>query len=311
MAAQHLRRRQYRHWDSAFTSANAVEAGKLSWEAANQSASMADFTETSGLTASSPGGVNKLQSTIMAIGSGDSTVQGLPFGPVDIDCEMGVVTVSGEIDDPFTPTLTAEDFFNSDFKDCVEGSGETIRGMVQMTINSFTGELALGIFDMMATLILTDLQVMTAEDTFVTNGAVTVNVDTTLFPVVTASVTGAALTTDSSGRSETLFDFETTQTIDPGLELSPYTMESSGTLESTALTGADSATRCPLLSRASELLFRVPASCSYIRAKTRACGSQHWTDGAMFGSRSTTMALPELTRPLTQPGPSSPASGPG
>ena len=226
----------------ALTSANAIEVGKLSWEAANQSASMADFADAPGLVASTPGSVNKLQSTVMVTGSSDSAVQGLPFGPVDIDCQTGFVRISGEIADPFTPTLTAEDFFNSDFRDCIEDSGETIRGMVQMTIDSFTGELALGIFDMMATLILTDLQVQTAEDTFVTNGAVTVMLDTTLFPVVSASVTGAALTTDSNGSSETLFDFDTMQTIDPGLQLDPYTLESSGTLESTALTGAFSYT---------------------------------------------------------------------
>jgi len=222
----------------ALTSANAIEAGKLSWEAANQSASMADFTETSGLIASSPGGVNKLQSTIMAIGSGDSTVQGLPFGPVDIDCQIGFIRIEGEISDPFTPTLTREDFFNSDYRDCDEGLGESIRGLAQMTVDSFTGELALGEFDLTATLIITDLQVMLANDTLMTNGAITVTVDTMMFPVVTASVTGAALTTDSNGRSETLFDFQTTHTIDPGLELSPYTLDSSGTLESTALTGA-------------------------------------------------------------------------
>lgn len=220
------------------TSANAISVGKLSWEAANQSASMVDFVDSSGLIASSPGSVNKLQSTVMAIGSSSSTLQGIPFGPDDINCQTGFIRISGDIFDPFTPTLTQGDFINSDFRNCDEGFGESINGLVRMNIDSFTGELVLGTFDLTATLTLTNLQVTIAEDVFLTNGAVTVMLDTTMFPLVSASINGSALTTDSNASSETLFDFQTTQTIDSGLQPSPYTLDSSGTLESTVFTRA-------------------------------------------------------------------------
>jgi hypothetical protein len=220
------------------TSANAISVGKLSWDAANQSADMVDFVDNTGLTASSPGSVNKLQSAVMAIGSSGSTLQGIPFGPDDINCQLGFIRISGEIFDPFTPTLTQGDFFNSDFRDCDEGLGESIKGLVRMNIDSFAGELVSGTFDLTATLTLTNLQIKTAENVFLTNGAATVMLDTTMFPSVSASVSGSALTTDSNGSSETLFDFQTTQTIDSGLQLSPYTLDSSGTLETTVFTGA-------------------------------------------------------------------------
>ncbi len=220
------------------TSANAISVGKLSWEAANQSADMADFVDSSGLIASSPGSVNKLQSAVMAIGSSGSTLAGIPFGPNDVSCQLGFIRISGEISDPITPTLTKGDFFISDFRNCDEGFGESINGIVQMNIDSFTGNLLLGTFDLTATLTLTNLQVTTAEDVFLTYGAVTVMLDTTMFPLVSASITGSALTTDSNASSETLFEFRTVQTIDSGLPPSPYTLDSSGRLESTLLAGA-------------------------------------------------------------------------
>jgi hypothetical protein len=221
------------------TSANALSVAQESWGAVVQSTDLVGlFGSSGGFVASVPGTVNKVQGIVTAPGSGGSAGQGVPIPPIDFPCAAGIVTVSGEIFDPITPTLTPGDFIDSVYADCDEGTGEVVNGMVRMTVDSFVGNLALGVYDLTATFVLTNLRVTTATDDLTSNGTVTVALDTTLLPAIAASVSGSSLTTDGNSASETLSNFQATQSVDAGLQPAPFTMDSSGTLDSSELPGA-------------------------------------------------------------------------
>ena len=223
----------------AITSANAVEVSKASWDAANQSADLVGlFGSSGGFVASIPGNLNKVQGIASAPGTGPGTGQSVPIPPTTLDCLAGgTVTVSGDIADPFTPTLTPVDFIDTDYNNCDEGTGEVVNGMVRMTVDAFVGDLVQGLYDLTATFVLTNLQVTTPADVITSNGTVTVALDTTMLPAIAASISGSSLTTDSNTSSETLGNFQTVQTVDAGVQLSPYTLNSSGTLDSSDLPG--------------------------------------------------------------------------
>ena len=106
-----------------------------------------------------------------------------------------------------------------------------------MTVDSFAGDLAMGAYDLTATFVLSGLRVTTATDDLTSNGTVTVALDTTMLPAIAASVSGSSLTTSGITDSETLTNFSAAQTVDTGLQPAPYTMTSSGTLDSSELEG--------------------------------------------------------------------------
>lgn len=220
----------------AITSANALAVSQASWAAANQSADLVDlFGSSGGLVASVPGNLNKVRGIASAPGS---TGQSVPIPRTTFDCLAGgTVTISGDIADLITPTLSPGDFIDSDYSDCDEGAGEVVNGMVRMTVDAFVGDLVQGLYDLTATFVLTNLQVTTAADVITSNGTVTVALDTTMLPAVAASISGSSLTTDSNTSSETLSNFQTVQTVDAGLQPAPYTLDSSGTLDSSDLPG--------------------------------------------------------------------------
>jgi hypothetical protein len=221
------------------TSANALSVTQESWGASVQSADLVGlFGSSGGFVASIPGTVNKAQGIASAPNSGGSTGQSVPIPAIDFDCVLGgIVTISGEIFDPFTPTLTPLDYIDSFYTDCDEGTGEIVNGMVTMTVDAFAGDLALGVYDLTATFELSALRVNTATDDLTSNGTVTVVLDTTMLPAIAASVSGSSLTTDGNTASETLSNFSAAQTVDAGLQPAPYTMTSSGTLDSSELEG--------------------------------------------------------------------------
>ena len=220
------------------TSANALSVAQESWGAVVQSTDLVGlFGSSGGFVASVPGTVNKVQGIVSAPGSGGSAGQGVAIPSIDFPCATGIVTVSGEIFDPITPTLTPGDFIDSVYADCDEGTGEVVNGMVRMTVDAFVGDLTLGVYDLTATFVLTNLQVATATDVLASTGTVTVALDTTMLPAIAASVSGSSLTTDGNTASETLTNFQAAQSVDAGLQPAPFSMDSSGTLNSSELAG--------------------------------------------------------------------------
>lgn len=218
----------------AITPANAAAATGAAWESANASAGMAERLGDSGIIATAPGATAKPAAA--ATGSLTSLVQKIPFGPDTFPCQLsGSITVSGDLSDPFT--LTPGDFINVDADACDDGLGEVIDGLLETAIDAFAGDFFGGAYELTATLQATGLQVTTATDVSTVNGDATVALDTTAVPAVSASVSGNSLSTDTNSASATLSNYLTEQTLNAGVSPSPYTLASSGTLDSSALAG--------------------------------------------------------------------------
>ena len=190
-----------------------------------------------GLVASGPNGASKIDGSFgTSSEAGGSTMQ-VPIPPqTDFCIPSGTVTISGDIADPFTPTLTKNDFFDVVFDMCNDGFSTT-DGVLHFVVDAFTGDFLGGVYDLTMISTLTAFQVATNADVLTSNGDATVRLNTLLTPAITVDVSGATLTIDKNSSSETQTNFSSTLTADAGVIPSPYTQVSSGTLDSTQLSG--------------------------------------------------------------------------
>lgn len=218
------------------TSADAVVAASLSWEAAMASGDFADLGGALGLSSAMPGGFEIATVALPPTGSLINIVQQVPFGPDVYPClSLGTVSVSGDVENPLT--LTPGDTFRVVYELCDDGLGEVVNGMVDFTVRDFAGEILAGTYLLSMDAVVTDLQIQTGTDTITSNGDATVNLDTESAPAVAASVSGASMTTDRNTSSETVTNYFSSQTVDAGVVPAPYTMSAAGTLDSTQLGG--------------------------------------------------------------------------
>jgi hypothetical protein len=216
---------------------NARDAVRVSYLAAAASGDTAGLVGNSGLIADSGSDTVFKTARASAFAKPVATaVSSIPFGPDVLPCDVsGSITVSGSLANPLT--LTAGDVINIDADNCDDGLGEVVDGLIEMTIDAFSGDVLSGLYDLTSTLDITNFQVTTAEDTLTSSGDSTVRLNTLNTPAVSASVSGNSLTASSNTASETLTDYSSAQTLDAGLTPAPYTMDSTGTLDSSQLTG--------------------------------------------------------------------------
>ncbi len=225
----------------SLTSANAQTTAKVVYGAAMSSADLADVGSNIGVTANEPGSSAGATAQKQADGYLVNVLQQAPFGPDTLPCAVsGSITISGDIANPLT--LTAGDTFSVDADACDDGLGEILDGLMNMTISEFSGDLFLGMYLLGMDATLDALQVTTPEDVISSTGDTTVVLDTTAAPFVSAAVSGASMTTSSNASTETLSDYATAQTVDAGRQSAPYTLNSSGTLDSSQLAGVVSFT---------------------------------------------------------------------
>jgi len=222
------------------TAANALEVTQTSYAAALASASLGDLSGETGLIAGGPDQVSKLDGsfgTASKINGGGSSNQ-VPLPPQTEMCAIsGSVTISGDIADPDSPTLTPNDFFEIAFDQCVDDPGESTHGVLRFDVDDFAGDFLAGFYDLTMTLTLDNFQVTTAEDALTSNGSATVGINTMNTPSVSASISGSSMTVDSNAGSKSLRNFISAQTLNAGIFPSPYTMTASGTLNTTQLDG--------------------------------------------------------------------------
>ena len=218
------------------TSTNGLAATKAAWESAITSGELADLGGSLGYSAAAPGGVSKA-SLGQPAGLVVSLMQKVPFGPDVYPCLQpdGMVTISGDIAIP--GTLTSNDTFTVLYTMCDEGTGEVVDGLVEFTVRDFTGDLLTGAYMLSMDAVVTNLQVLTGTDTLTSNGDATVRLDTMVAQFIDAGTSGTSMTTDSNASSETISNYQSSQTVDGNQENLPYTMSASGTLNTTQLEG--------------------------------------------------------------------------
>lgn len=219
--------------DITITRSNGVDVARITYVAAAQSGDSAGLVGNAGIAAGS-GELVKVPGEFAK--PVQVAVTQIPFGPEPVPCDVrGTMTVSGNIQNPLT--LTAGDTISIEASECDDGLGEIIDGIINFTVDEFSGTVDNGLYELTMALEIIDFQVTTPDDVLLSNGDVTVTVNTFRTPFVSTTVGGESLTLDLNGASETLVGYSTTETFDGGLVPSPYTMTASGALDSTQLGG--------------------------------------------------------------------------
>lgn len=216
------------------TSSNAMDVAKVAYEAALGSQELAGAGDGF-FIASEPGVISKV---------GNSGAQ-VPIPAETIPCAVsGTTTISGDIADIITPTITAGDFIQIEFDACDDGFDEITDGVVRTDFEAFSGDFLTGAFSMTAMLTLTEFQASlfdgqsaTPIDVISTNGAITLTADSTDFPFVSTSINGNSLVVDTNNSTESLTNFASASTVDGNVVPSPFTNSALGTLDSTQLAG--------------------------------------------------------------------------
>ena len=216
---------------------NGVAVTRLSWEAAVASGGLADLGSAAGLSGSAPNGSAIANRASRDEGLLFDVVSMVPFGPDVFPCDggTGTVTISGDIALP--GTFTPGDSFLIEYDLCDEGFGEVIDGTISLTVRDFAGDIFLGTYLLGMDALVDALSVATAADTIVGNGDATITLDTTETPFIQANVSGTSLAQDSLSSSETLRNYSSSQTFDGNQSPAVYTMDASGTLDSSQLPG--------------------------------------------------------------------------
>jgi len=221
------------------TSTNGLAATRVAWESVVASGELTDLGGNLGLSAA-PGSLTKA-SLARPDGLMAKVVQNVSYGAEIIPCDpagsmdSGTVDITSELADPFT--LSAGDTFSVQFAMCDEGLGEVVDGLIEFTVGDFTGDLFLGTYMLSMDAVVTDLQVITATDTQTSNGDATLTLDTVDTPFIYAGTSGTSMTTDSNASTETITNYQSSQTVDGNQQNLPYTMTASGTLDTTQLAG--------------------------------------------------------------------------
>ncbi len=217
----------------AITATNGPSATFEAWESANGTLGLSDLIGNSGLVPS-----GQLKPTVIPTTDFVNIVQKIPFGPTVLPCEVsGSITISGDLADPITPTLTEGDVINVDADNCDDGLGEVIDGLMGLSVGAFEGDLLSGLFDLTMAMDLTDFSVQTASETLMSTGDANVILNNLNAPSVSAEVSGLSMTTQSGAVTETLSNYMSAQTLDAGQQPAPYTLSSNGSLDSSELAG--------------------------------------------------------------------------
>ena len=221
------------------TSANAVSITKTSYQSALASASIGELTGETGIIAGTPGGISKVSNVVSASNKTGSNTARVPIPATESPCDVsGSVTISGQIEDVITPTLSPGDFFDIEFNRCIDVPGEETDGDLHFDVDAFSGDFLGGLYDMTMTLTLDKFRVTVGEDVITSNGGATVTLNTANSPSVSASVNGNSMTVDTNTSSESLFNFASVQTLDGSLFPAAFTMTASGTLDTTQISGS-------------------------------------------------------------------------
>jgi hypothetical protein len=216
--------------------ANAKPALRVAYGATVESMSAGEVIGGAGIAAAPSGGFSKPFSDESMASTVTRFVFADPIGPLVSQCAGGgTETTTGNLANPLT--ISAQDTINVDYADCDSGFGEVLNGRMEMTITVFSGDLFLGLFLLETDVRLINFAATIGAETLLSNGDSHVSLDTTGIPSVLMSISGNSLTSVSGTSTETLRNFSTSQTVDTSVFPEPFTLNSSGTVDSTQLSG--------------------------------------------------------------------------
>jgi len=147
----------------------------------------------------------------------------------------GSVTLTGDIADP--TTLSGGDNIRLQFSMCDDGEGQVLNGIVELNVNSFSGDLLQGLIHLNTHVMFVGMEVAEGQKETSFNGDAELDLDTTMPPITTSVVSGTSLSVSDSAGSVTLAFFHSNLAQDAGVAPQAYTAEASGTLSSTLFDG--------------------------------------------------------------------------
>ena len=156
----------------------------------------------------------------------------MPIEPCDV---AGTVDVTIDVANPLT--LTAGDEFRFEFDACDDGSGAVVNGGVVMTVTVFEGDVASGLYRLGISAALNAFQITEGGETSGASGTITFEIDTTMSPLTTLTLSTSALTTTSNGTSETVTNLSITISEDQSMFPTAISVETSFRLSSPSIDG--------------------------------------------------------------------------
>lgn len=221
-------------------SGNATMVAGTASTAVFGTAEIGGLTDLTGSTSNAQGGVTKRDASAVAAKAAQGTLSNVRFALFSADTSFcvvsGSVTVLSDLASPFT--FTAGDFISADFDMCDDGEGETIDGMLEMTITSFEGDVLTSEFLFGVDLLMTEFMVITLTDTMMADGDIGTTVDTRTPPIVEGSIFGDSFVISGMGVTETISMFSTLYTEDSSTFPVSWTNNSMGTVDSSEVSGA-------------------------------------------------------------------------
>lgn len=226
------------------TMLNALVIAATAVDAALRTAGLADVGAAIPLfAASASGGAGALNA---ASSQQPGVVLQIAIPPIEIDCEAdGIITISGRMEDPITPTLTIGDRFSVDFTDCEDNSGVVLNGEMELTLVSFSQSVVDCFFDpnqcvaeneLTVDAKLRGFELTEGATTFTGDGDMKIAIDTlTQQDTRIAQLSGRSLTTGDGTHSGTLRDYDTLRTTD--LTSGDYVVVASGRLTNSRFEG--------------------------------------------------------------------------
>lgn len=147
----------------------------------------------------------------------------------------GSVTVTGQVANP--TTLSAGDRLNLEFFDCDDGDNQVLNGAYEIVVGDFSGDILQGLFNLNATATFDGFEVTRGLEMTALNGATTLNLDTSMPPMTSVSMSGVSLSVSDRTDTATLTEFRSEVTHNAGVAPEVYTTAASGTFTSTLFEG--------------------------------------------------------------------------
>jgi hypothetical protein len=148
------------------------------------------------------------------------------FGTVDID-----LTVANPL------TLSEGDVFGFMFTSCNQGTGTVASGGMAVTITALEGDFAAGEFLLGMSLEVTALSITENGDETSATGIISIEIDTTMPPIRTVTVSVGALASTSGGMTEVITNMTVTISQDDSMFPTGVTVETSFTVSSPRIGG--------------------------------------------------------------------------
>jgi hypothetical protein len=131
------------------------------------------------------------------------------------DCpEGGTVDLSVSISDPFT--ISAGDEFGFEFDTCDNGTGTVLHGGLVITVTGFEGDPTSDTFLLGMSMELSAFQVTQDGDVTGASGTISFEIDSTMPPITTITLSATALATTHNGESEFMSSMTVTITTNEG-----------------------------------------------------------------------------------------------